>query len=377
MKTRAIVAVTAVLMIALAGCAAPAVPVQTVTPTEPAVEPPVGVGTIPSDEEIAAALATPLDVAADQISVVSVEPVDWPDACLGVYTPDVMCLQVITPGYRIVVDANGQQVEVHTNQDLSVVVEAGPEEPPSGASTVPSDEEVIKVLADKLGVSADQVSVVSVEPVDWPNSCLGVDTMEVMCAEVITPGYRIIADINGQQVELHSNEDLSVVLPVELFTPEPPSGAAAPASYDPADIYAAVIRQVYTVDHTFGQPPNFPIIYLVRTTDDSVGASGAPANGQTIAPADQERISAALTDLPAEFVWVDSADDVPRDAQGAVADRGAIITVGNITPQADGALHVPASIYIAMLAAGGQTYVLENAGNGWEITGTTGPIWIS
>ena len=246
-------------------------------------------------------------------------------------------------------------------------------EPPSGAPAPLSDEEVVKALSDKLGVDPDQMTIVSMEPVDWPNSCLGVDTMEVMCAEVITPGYRIVVEIDGQPVEVHTNADLSVALTTEPL--DLPS--TAPASYDPADIYAAAIRQVYTVDHTFGQPPNFPVVYLVRKTDDSVGASGSPANGQTIAPADQERLSTALADLPAEMIWVDSAEEAPRDANDAVADGGAIITVGNITPQDDGTLHVPASIYIGMLAAGGQTYVLENTTNGWQITGTTGPAWIS
>ncbi len=164
----------------------------------------------------------------------------------------------------------------------------------------------------------------------------------------------------------------------EQVTPQVTTPSSAmPASYDPADIYAQVVRQVYTVDHTFGQPPNFPVIYLVQRTDDSVGASGSPANGQAIAPSDQDRITAALTGLPAKFIWVDRAADVPKDANGAVADGGAIITVGNITPQLDGTLHVPASIYIAVLAAGGQTYVLENTADGWQITGTTGPVWIS
>ena len=34
---------------------------------------------------------------------------------------------------------------------------------------------------------------------------------------------------------------------------------------DEVQVYATVIRQVYTVDHTFGQPPNFPNIYLLKT----------------------------------------------------------------------------------------------------------------
>jgi hypothetical protein len=39
-----------------------------------------------------------LGVDADAVTVAAVEAVDWPDACLGVSRPDVMCAQVITPG---------------------------------------------------------------------------------------------------------------------------------------------------------------------------------------------------------------------------------------------------------------------------------------
>ena len=60
-----------------------------------------------------------------------------------------------------------------------------------------------------------------------------------------------------------------------------------------------------------------------------------------------------------------------------VAGRGAIIQVGAITPQADGTLNVPGSIFISPLAAGGQTYVLQAVDGAWQITGKTGPIWIS
>lgn len=56
-----------------------------------------------------------LGVDADAITIASVEAVDWPDACLGVSQPDVMCAQVITPGYRVVIEANGQRYEYHTD----------------------------------------------------------------------------------------------------------------------------------------------------------------------------------------------------------------------------------------------------------------------
>jgi hypothetical protein len=49
------------------------------------------------------------------IEIVSVEPVDWPDACLGLAGPDEACAQVITPGLRVVLSARGRQYEYHTD----------------------------------------------------------------------------------------------------------------------------------------------------------------------------------------------------------------------------------------------------------------------
>ncbi|MHB8377493.1 MAG: hypothetical protein ACYDEB_11130 [Dehalococcoidia bacterium] len=48
--------------------------------------------------------------------VVAVTPVDWPDACLGVRAPGKVCAQVVTPGYRIIIDAGGKRVEYHTDR---------------------------------------------------------------------------------------------------------------------------------------------------------------------------------------------------------------------------------------------------------------------
>jgi len=147
---------------------------------------------------------------------------------------------------------------------------------------------------------------------------------------------------------------------------------------DQVAIYAAVVRQLYTVDHTFGEPPNFPRVYLVRTTDDTVGDPDAPRAEPRLLP---ESIQAAtlesLADLPAEFLWVDGRDQVPLDAYDTVEGGGAIFTLGNIHLQEDGSLLVSGSLYFAMLGAGGRTYVLEQVDGTWQVTGNTGVEWIS
>jgi hypothetical protein len=62
-----------------------------------------------------------LKVDADLIGLVSAEQVDWPDGCLGIQTPGIMCIQVISPGYKVVLSANGVEYEFHTNETGEVV----------------------------------------------------------------------------------------------------------------------------------------------------------------------------------------------------------------------------------------------------------------
>jgi ABC-2 type transport system permease protein len=169
--------------------------------------------------------------------------------------------------------------------------------------------------------------------------------------------------------------DLPFLSPV----PTPTPSAVLPGE-DEAAIYAAVVRQLYTVDHTFGdQPPNFPVVYLLQWTDDSVGDPGASQDDPRLLPtAIQEGIAAALADLPAEFRWVAARDEVPLEEPGSrVKDGGAIIAVGNIHEQDDGSVHVSASIYFRNLGAAGKTYVLQRVDGLWRVVGTTGTEWIS
>ena len=68
------------------------------------------------------ALAADLGVAADTVSLVSVETTTWPDASLGCPEPDMAYAQVLTPGNRIVLAADGVQYEYHTAEDADGAV---------------------------------------------------------------------------------------------------------------------------------------------------------------------------------------------------------------------------------------------------------------
>ncbi len=55
-------------------------------------------------------------------AVLAFDPVEWNDASLGCPMPGLVYAQVITPGFRLVFDYQGQQNEYHTDQDGSNVV---------------------------------------------------------------------------------------------------------------------------------------------------------------------------------------------------------------------------------------------------------------
>jgi hypothetical protein len=70
---------------------------------------------------LTAAIADDLGVPPDTIQVVSIEPRNWPDASLGCPQPDMLYAQVVTPGYLVLVDVSGEQIEYHTDERGTVV----------------------------------------------------------------------------------------------------------------------------------------------------------------------------------------------------------------------------------------------------------------
>ena len=60
-------------------------------------------------------------------------------------------------------------------------------------------------LAQQLGVPPQQIELAAIEPVEWPDASLGCPQAGMMYAAVVTPGYRVIFDVDGEQVEVHTS----------------------------------------------------------------------------------------------------------------------------------------------------------------------------
>jgi hypothetical protein len=67
-------------------------------------------------------LAQRLNLTETRIILIRAEAVDWPDSSLGCPQPGMMYLQVITPGYRLVLGADGVSAEYHTDATGRFVV---------------------------------------------------------------------------------------------------------------------------------------------------------------------------------------------------------------------------------------------------------------
>ena len=67
------------------------------------------------------ALVQQTGVAFSDIQRIEVSKQEWTDSCLGLGGPAETCAAVITPGYRVVMEANSLRYVVRTNDDGSVV----------------------------------------------------------------------------------------------------------------------------------------------------------------------------------------------------------------------------------------------------------------
>ena len=154
-----------------------------------------------------AALAQKLGLSTESVTIQNVEPAIWSDSCLGLGAADESCAQVLTSGYLVTLLAGGQIYEYRTDLDGKVVREVVMDEAAPAAVAAAQ-----QALADLLSIDPTSITVVSVDAVDWPDACLGVPTPGA-CAQVITPGYRIILSVSGQSYEFHTNLDGTLVIP--------------------------------------------------------------------------------------------------------------------------------------------------------------------
>jgi hypothetical protein len=82
-----------------------------------------------------------------------------------------------------------------------------PESPPPQAVV-----EVTLKFSQDTGISMDEIMIIDYEEVDWPDACLGISQEDQACAQVITPGYRVVLAANGEEYTFRSDLDGMLII---------------------------------------------------------------------------------------------------------------------------------------------------------------------
>ena len=69
-----------------------------------------------------------------------------------------------------------------------------------------------KDLAQRLSISIDLINGVEAKAVIWSNSSLGCPQPDMFYTEVLTPGYLILLNANGQDYEYHAGKNSDIFL---------------------------------------------------------------------------------------------------------------------------------------------------------------------
>src|SRR5215212_11648178 len=79
----------------------------------------------------------------------------------------------------------------------------------------PAQRAALMALSEQLNLSVDKITIASNEAVTWPNGCLGIVRMGVLCTQAEVPGFKIVLEASGQKYEFHTNQDGSIIQLVE------------------------------------------------------------------------------------------------------------------------------------------------------------------
>jgi hypothetical protein len=157
-------------------------------------------------------LAHDLGLPPDSIELRRATAVDWPDASLGCPQAGEVYVQVVTPGYLVSLQADGQVFAVHVGpgraivcgtalQELEgarvqeVVRREDETEPAIALPDAPKLRDLVtqarKDLARRLSLEPEALELVEISEVVWPDASLGCPQPGKNYPAVTREGYRI------------------------------------------------------------------------------------------------------------------------------------------------------------------------------------------
>lgn len=80
--------------------------------------------------------------------------------------------------------------------------------PASSDAGAPADvvEDIKSILSAETGIPSYDLLLVSTEAVEWSDACLGLAAPDELCAQVITPGYRVVLSSLDRHYVYHTDQ---------------------------------------------------------------------------------------------------------------------------------------------------------------------------
>lgn len=180
-------------------------------------------------------------------TVVQAEAVEWPDGSLGCPQPGMMYPQVITPGYKVVLESGGQTYVYHGDRSGNMKLcetgaGAAPTQAPNrggsggGAAAGSLDAQIAAAKTDLIQrtptLKAEDIRLVSAESVEWRDGSLGCPKPGMMYTMALVPGYQIILEAGGKTYDYHGATGRPPVLcePSGGVRPRPALPGGAPGT---------------------------------------------------------------------------------------------------------------------------------------------------
>ena len=151
-----------------------------------------------------------------------------------------------------------------------------------------------------------------------------------------------------------------------------PSQPLTQRQRDAADVLAAAVRQLLTVNHGFALVDGSPLPFTDVHIGDALGGPG----GTPLEPLQRERIAAAVNETGATVQYVDDPNALTEKLFDDPPPGVAVITFDALDLEPDGAV-VELHLWCGSLCAVFVSYEVSSVDGEWTITGLAGPIAMS
>ncbi len=168
------------------------------------------------------ALATELQVPEERIQVDTIRAVEWPDSSIGCPQPGRGYLQVITPGHKVTLRAEGRVYVVHEARNDAFVCKQT-----KALGGITPERELIfgrqmaearKDLAGRIGVPEDDIEFISGVGTSWNDASMGCPEPGVQYAQARVLGWVLTFR--------HGNRDFTYHTDLRRTIPCPPISAS-------------------------------------------------------------------------------------------------------------------------------------------------------